>query len=88
MAGNTLSGSIFILLSIFQCIPIQAAWTGWDGVVHARCMDANAIAWVNAGVNIIFDLIILILPLPELAKLVMSWERKIHILLLFGLGSL
>ena len=88
LAGNILYGTSFIFISIFQCIPVQAAWTRWEGSVQAKCMNANALGWANAAVNIFFDLVILILPLPELAKLAMSWERKIHVLLMFGLGSL
>ena len=88
MTANILYGSTFMLLSIFQCTPIRAAWTKWEATVEGRCMDANAIAWANAAINIIFDLIILILPMPELAQLAMSWERKTNVLLMFGLGSL
>jgi hypothetical protein len=88
MTANIVYGSTFILLSIFQCSPIRAAWTKWEGTVEAKCVNANAIAWANAAINILFDLIILILPMPELAKLAMSWERKTNILLMFGLGSL
>ena len=88
MAGDILYGTTFILLSVFQCVPVRAAWTKWEGAVQAKCMDANALGWANAAANIFFDLVILILPLPELARLAMSWERKIHVLLLFGMGSL
>jgi hypothetical protein len=88
MAGNVLYGTAFILVSVFQCIPVQAAWTRWDGTVQAKCNDANALGWTSATINIAFDVIILILPLLELAKLAMSWKRKIHILLVFGLGAL
>jgi hypothetical protein len=88
IAGNILYGIAFILLSILQCIPVQAAWTRWDGTVQARCIDANALGWACAVINITFDIIILILPLPALAKLAMSWERKVHVFLMFGLGAL
>lgn len=88
MAGNMLYGVIFVLLSVFQCTPIRAAWTKWEGEAPAKCLDANALGWASAGINILFDVTILILPLPELAKMVMSYQRKIHILLIFGLGAL
>jgi hypothetical protein len=71
-----------------QCTPISGAWTNWEGSVQAQCMDANALAWASAAVNIFFDFVILILPLPELMRLVMPWEQKMRILLVFGLGSL
>lgn len=88
MAGNTLYGITFIFISIFQCIPVKAAWTRWEGGASAKCLDANASGWASASINIFFDVTILVLPLPQLAKLVMSYQRKIHILLMFGLGSL
>jgi hypothetical protein len=88
MAGNTLYGTAFILVSIFQCIPVRAAWTRWDGTVQARCVNANALGWTSGVINVALDVTILVLPLPGLAKLVMPWERKIHILIIFGLGSL
>ncbi|KAG0645125.1 hypothetical protein D0Z07_9202, partial [Hyphodiscus hymeniophilus] len=86
MASNIVYGTVFVLLSIFQCIPIQAVWTRWDGTVPARCINVNALGWVSAGISILLDITILILPLPGLAKLVMPCQRKIHILLMFGLG--
>lgn len=88
MVVHILYGIIFILLSIFQCIPVQAAWTRWDGTIQARCINANAIGWASAALNIAFDILILVLPLPALAKLAMSWERKVHVFLMFSLGSL
>jgi hypothetical protein len=88
MAGNTLYGTVFILVSIFQCIPVQAAWERWNGTVQARCVDVNALGWISGAINIALDVFILVLPLPGLAKLVMSWERKIHVMMIFGLGSL
>lgn len=87
VVGNTLYGTVFILISIFQCIPVRAAWTRWDGTVGARCVNANALGWTSGAINIALDVIILVLPMPGLAKLVMPWERKIHILMIFGLGS-
>lgn len=88
MAANISYGAAFVFMSIFQCNPVQAAWTRWDGTVEARCINVNAIGWASAGINIGFDVAILILPLPGLVSLAMSWQRKIHLLFVFGLGSL
>jgi hypothetical protein len=88
MGVNTAYGTALILVSIFQCIPVHAAWTGWDGTVQARCVDVNAVGWASGAINIALDVGVLLLPLPGLTKLVMPWERKIYILLIFGLGSL
>ena len=88
MVVNVLYGTAFILTSLFQCIPVNAAWTKWDGTGPAKCINANAIGWTSAAINIVLDTIIIILPLPVLTRLVMSWERRIYILVMFGLGSL
>ena len=88
MAVDVLYGTAFILTSLFQCIPVHAAWTRWDGTGPAKCIDANAVGWTSAAINIVLDAITIILPLPELTRLVMSWERRIHILVMFGLGFL
>jgi hypothetical protein len=88
MTGNILYGTALVLASIFQCIPVRAAWMGWDGTAPARCIDANVLGWASGAINITLDVIVLLLPLPGLTKLVMPRERKIHILLIFGLGFL
>jgi hypothetical protein len=88
MAVNVLYGTAFILTSLFQCIPVHVAWTKWDGTGLVKCINANAVGWTSAAINIALDAIIVILPLLELTRLVMSWERRIHILVMFGLGSL
>ncbi|KAK0113101.1 hypothetical protein ONS95_014805 [Cadophora gregata] len=85
---NLLYGTSFMTASIFQCIPVHAAWTRWDGTVPAKCINANAVGWTSAAINIILDAVTVILPLPELTRLVMSWEQKIHILAMFSLGFL
>ncbi|KAH6712154.1 hypothetical protein BKA61DRAFT_633583 [Leptodontidium sp. MPI-SDFR-AT-0119] len=85
---NLLYGTAFITTSIFQCIPVHAAWTSWDGTVPAKCINANVVGWTSAAINIILDAVTVILPLLELTRLVMSWEQKIHILVMFSLGFL
>lgn len=88
ISGNALYGTTFILVGIFQCIPVQAAWTGWDDVNQARCVNVNALGWASGAINIGLDIIVLILPVPELTTLMMSWERKVHTLIIFCLGFL
>ena len=88
MGINIAYGTTFIIVSIFQCIPVQAAWVGWDGTVLARCVNANMLGWISGGLNVVLDALVLVLPLPGIIKLVMPWELKLRILLIFGLGSL
>jgi len=88
MVVNVLYATALTFASVFQCIPVQAAWTRWDGAVPAKCINAHAVGWTSAAINIILDIITVILPLPGLARLHMSTGQKIRIFLMFGLGSL
>lgn len=78
----------FVSVSIWQCIPISGAWTNWDGTFTGHCNNINLQGWTSAAFNIILDLIVIILPLPELWKMKMSIQKKIGIMLMFSVGFL
>jgi hypothetical protein len=48
----------------------------------------NALAFASGGISIGLDIIILLLPVPELLGLRMSFRKKMNLLFMFGLGSL
>ncbi|KAF2732466.1 hypothetical protein EJ04DRAFT_565929 [Polyplosphaeria fusca] len=77
----------FIPVTIFQCLPIHLAWERWDGEHHGKCINVNAEGWTSAAFNIIFDLVVICLPLRELSKLAMSRRRKVGIMLMFVGGG-
>ena len=74
--------------NIFTCHPISYFWQGWDGEHKGGCINANTFIYVGSGVNIAIDIIILLLPIPELLKLQLSLKRKTAILAMFSVGSL
>lgn len=78
----------FIPATILQCIPIRIAWQHWDGQHRGKCINLNLEGWMSAALNIIFDIIVLCLPLRELSKLAMSRRKKAGIMLMFLGGSL
>lgn len=78
----------FELSAIFQCSPVSAAWRRWDGEHPSKCNDINLLGWLSAICNIVLDLCILILPMPELHKLSMSPKKKFNIILMFSVGFL
>ncbi|KAF2008731.1 hypothetical protein BU24DRAFT_359618, partial [Aaosphaeria arxii CBS 175.79] len=75
-----------VLACVFECQPISYAWDRWDGEHEGTCTHINAQGWANAGINIIFDIIIIALPLPQIYRLQISRERKIGIMIMFTLG--
>ncbi|KAK6222636.1 hypothetical protein LQW54_000816 [Pestalotiopsis sp. IQ-011] len=85
---NILYAVIFDLVSIFQCTPVQGAWLFWDHQHKVTCRNINAQGWAAAGVNIVLDLAMVILPLPELWHLSLSNNKKVQVMLMFSLGFL
>ncbi|KAK0626376.1 hypothetical protein B0T14DRAFT_387386, partial [Immersiella caudata] len=88
MAWVGISGIIFVFLQLFQCVPVQFIWEGWKkgDFGSYQCLDVNALAFTTATFGIAQDIVILVLPLPLLAKLDVSRRSKLGIMLMFSLG--
>ncbi|KAI2835595.1 hypothetical protein CBS115988_2031 [Aspergillus niger] len=76
----------FVLVSIFQCRPIQGAWLHWDGEGNYKCNHINAQGWASAIINMLLDLIVMILPLKQLYELQLSIKKKAFVMCMFSLG--
>ncbi|KAK5662876.1 hypothetical protein OQA88_6287 [Cercophora sp. LCS_1] len=88
MAWVAVSGVVFIFLQIFQCTPVAYLWDGWKKGAFGpfRCSDLNTLAFTSAAFSIGQDMVILILPLPLLARLDVSRRSKLGIMFMFSLG--
>ncbi|CZR68781.1 related to integral membrane protein PTH11 [Phialocephala subalpina] len=86
IAANILYLISFEVVSIWQCRPIKGAWKRWDGEFKCTCNNINLQGWLSAVFNIVLDIAMLSLPMPELYKLSMSTKKKVHIMLMFGVG--
>ncbi|KAI2898516.1 hypothetical protein CBS63078_7517 [Aspergillus niger] len=75
-----------VLVSIFQCRPIQGAWLHWDGEGNYKCNHINAQGWASAIINMLLDLIVMILPLKQLYELQLSIKKKAFVMCMFSLG--
>lgn len=72
---------------IFSVWPINYFWNGWKGeMVSDSAIDMNLFSFIRGGIEIGLDLGILVLPLPMLAKLHMSLNKKIQIMSMFCVG--
>jgi hypothetical protein len=74
-----------VLSSILNCIPVNAFW---DASVQGSCIPRSFLWFFNAAINIVTDLVILIMPIPVLSHLQISWKRRFGLMLLFAVGSL
>jgi len=85
---NVLVGVAFVITSIFQCTPISHFWTSWTGETKGKCVNVNALAWANAIISIVLDILMLAIPLSQLPKIKLHWKRKVGIALMFFVGTL
>jgi hypothetical protein len=77
---------VFVLVTIFQCKPIEHVWN--KDLQGGRCVNYNAVAWANAAINIQQDILIIILPINALRRLHLCLKKKIGMYAMFGVGSL
>ncbi len=73
---------------IFQCTPVDYAWTRWDGEHQGTCLEFNPIVWTVAVVGIALDLWMLAIPLHTLRGLNLGTRKKIGVALMFIVGTL
>ena len=75
-----------LLVSIFGCTPVKAAW--YPTTAGARCINADAFFIGNAALNIFGDLALLCMPMPMVWTLHLARSKKIALTTVFLLGSL
>jgi hypothetical protein len=75
----------FLLVVIFQCVPISAIC---NPSIPGRCVNSTALIFAGSGFSIAEDLIIIVLPIPVLKSLQMKLKKKIIIGFMFFIGSL
>jgi enolase len=63
-------------------------WEGWDGEHAGKCLDINKFMIAATGTNIFIDVVIIVLPIPQLLKLSLSWRKKVGLLAMFAVGIL
>jgi hypothetical protein len=89
ISANAAYFLVFELVTIFQCTPVEGAWTSWDGESFAgTCLNVNLQAWVAAAVGIVLDVATIALPMPGLWNLNLSLKKKLQVMLMFAVGGL
>ncbi|KAH9835478.1 FAD/NAD(P)-binding domain-containing protein [Teratosphaeria destructans] len=75
-----------MVVTIFQCTPINAAWLAWDKEHEGTCRDINAQSWASAATNIVLDIFVVVLPMPVLWQLNLNPRKRLLVMLMFGVG--
>lgn len=74
-----------IIVTFLICHPLES---NWNTSIPSHCGDKIMSYRTTGSLNIVTDFVILMLPLPYLAKLQMGTTRKIGIMATFALGLL
>lgn len=85
------SGLSFVVGSLLQCVPLSLAWEQFgDGTNRppGHCINVNALAWVNAAMNIAVDIWLIGIPLYQLYKLDTQWRRRLSAAVMFMTGAI
>ncbi|KAK3365498.1 hypothetical protein B0T24DRAFT_723232 [Lasiosphaeria ovina] len=73
-----------IFATIFQCLPVEAAWN--FNITERKCFPFTDFLFANAAVSIATDLVLVAAPLPYFWSLNLPLRQRIVICVLFGVG--
>jgi hypothetical protein len=73
------------VVCIFQCTPIAKAW---NPTIAGHCINLKGSFIGNAVPNILTDMAILTLPMPQVWRLHTTLVQKCQLSIIFLLGSL
>ncbi|EOD50841.1 putative pth11-like integral membrane protein [Neofusicoccum parvum UCRNP2] len=74
-----------VIISVFDCTPIPFFWD--KTIPNGHCVDFGAMWFSHASVNIVFDLVLVILPMPVINSLNLPRKQKIALMGIFALGT-
>jgi hypothetical protein len=89
LIGLTLAwGIAFTLVIIFQCNPISTLWEKFEFEFAPYCIDVLDFYMSVAVSDLILDVIIFILPIPQIWQLQLRTKQKFAVAGIFLLGSM
>lgn len=80
-----ITGLWMVFSAFFFCVPVRAFW---DPRAPQNCLPKRVVWCLNASIQIVSDLIIVILPMPVLTQLRLPRRQKFALVLVFALGLL
>lgn len=57
---------VFCVTCLTYCQPFSYIWTRWDGRYSGKCINMTTQTFVCASLNIVLDVTIFLLPIPQL----------------------
>ena len=86
--GVAMIWTLFITLfdTAFACAPPAKYWYYYHKSYHGTCVPMSTIYYIEAIGSALVNLMVLILPLPQVFKLNMHWAKKVGVCFSFLLG--
>ncbi|KAJ5495456.1 Nucleic acid-bindingOB-fold [Penicillium diatomitis] len=76
----------FFFGTCLNCLPVSYIWTSWTNETRGNCLNFNAFGIACAVLNIVLDVVVMALPLRELARLKLRPVKKNLVMLMFCTG--
>jgi hypothetical protein len=73
-----------VLACIFVCMPVQKFWRP---AMEGKCLNTLASWFSNAGINIVTDFAIVILPMGVVKRLKLARKQKFLLMGVFAFGG-
>ncbi|RYO39348.1 hypothetical protein AA0111_g1671 [Alternaria arborescens] len=71
-----------LITALSICKPLAQAWKDPD-----KCTSQNPFYFSQGVLNLIIDMVIIVLPMPYIFRLRVSWSRKVVAIVMLGLGT-
>ncbi|KAK5118389.1 hypothetical protein LTR62_002903 [Meristemomyces frigidus] len=85
VAAIVAAGSVaFALATVFQCTPVHKAW---NRMIPGHCTNNTEFWYTHATFNIVFDIIVYMLPIPMIRTLKLGRGQKTGLISIFALGA-
>ncbi|KAM3515870.1 hypothetical protein MY11210_000410 [Beauveria gryllotalpidicola] len=84
---TALFGLTFMLLSVFQCMPVAFYWMRYIQPIHGHCTRINLLAWIHGSVSVAIDVWMIGIPLFQIRKLELHWKKKVGAAIMFLTGG-
>lgn len=72
---------------VFLCVPIDTLWTNILAMPE-KCMYYSTFFVIMMATELALDVVLLALPISQMLKLSMAWEKKCMVSVIFLLGGL
>ncbi|XWW98940.1 hypothetical protein V2A60_006944 [Cordyceps javanica] len=87
MIVTAVFGLTFMLLSVFQCTPIDFYWLRYIQPINGHCQRINLLGWIHGGVSVAIDVWMIGIPLHQIRKLELHWKKKVGAAIMFLTGT-